>query len=414
MIKCNFCGKSTEDDKLIIQGKDDNYICLDCVKDLYLNNIRYKHKLNMRKKKVTPSYIKEYLDKYIIGQDNAKKILSIAVYNHYKAISLKKKDSSIELDKSNIVLVGPSGCGKTAILKALSKFLKVPFAMADATTFTEKGYVGNDVESVLYTLIQNADGNIDKAERGIVYIDEVDKLSKRNPSSNFDGVSCGREGVQQALLKMIEGSVVELPNKKRDLLDSNANKSIKIDTSNILFIVGGAFVGIDKIISKRINKNIHKIGYGVSSSIDKKNIKSYNDLIEKISPEDLKSFGIITELLGRLPIICSFKELNKEQLIEILTKPNNALLKQYDILLKEDGINLNFSNKALEQVAERAISKKTGARGLRSILESILQDLMYKAPELDYSSTNILIDYIDDDFKISKIKSEQEAYKGEF
>lgn len=412
-IVCDFCGKSNN--KLIIQGEHNVHICSDCVKDFYLKNINViSNKFNEKKKKVVPSFIKQYLDEYIIGQDNAKKVLSIAVYNHYKSLVIKKRDPTVELDKSNIILVGPSGSGKTAILKALAKFLKVPFAMADATTLTEKGYVGNDVESVLTTLVQNANGDIKKAERGIVYIDEIDKLSKRGKSS-LEGVSCGREGVQQALLKMIEGSIVELPNKRvRNPLDiTDTATNTKIDTSNILFIVGGAFEGIDKIISKRLDEGIHKIGF--ESYIDKNFGKSYNDFIDKVTTEDLKSFGIIPELLGRLPIVTSFKELTKEELIKVLTEPKNALIKQYSLLLKEDGVNISFTDKALELVAEKAIKRKTGARSLRSILENTLQDLMYKAPELEDVS-NILIDCVDNKFIITNLDKGQEGelYYGKY
>lgn len=412
-IVCDFCGKSNN--KLIIQGEHNVHICSDCVKDFYLKNINViSNKFNEKKKKVVPSFIKQYLDEYIIGQDNAKKVLSVAVYNHYKSLVIKKRDPTVELDKSNIILVGPSGSGKTAILKALAKFLKVPFAMADATTLTEKGYVGNDVESVLTTLVQNANGDIKKAERGIVYIDEIDKLSKRGKSS-LEGVSCGREGVQQALLKMIEGSIVELPNKRiRNPLDiTDTATNTKIDTSNILFIVGGAFEGIDKVISKRLDEGIHKIGF--ESYIDKNFGKSYNDFIDKVTTEDLKSFGIIPELLGRLPIVTSFKELTKEELIKVLTEPKNALIKQYSLLLKEDGVNISFTDKALELVAEKAIKRKTGARSLRSILENTLQDLMYKAPELEDVS-NILIDCVDNEFIITNLDKEQEGdlYYGKY
>ncbi len=412
-IVCDFCGKSNN--KLIIQGEHNVHICSDCVKDFYLKNINViSNKFNEKKKKVVPSFIKQYLDEYIIGQDNAKKVLSVAVYNHYKSLVIKKRDPTVELDKSNIILVGPSGSGKTAILKALAKFLKVPFAMADATTLTEKGYVGNDVESVLTTLVQNANGDIKKAERGIVYIDEIDKLSKRGKSS-LEGVSCGREGVQQALLKMIEGSIVELPNKRvRNPLDiTDTATNTKIDTSNILFIVGGAFEGIDKIISKRLDEGIHKIGF--ESYIDKNFGKSYNDFIDKVTTEDLKSFGIIPELLGRLPIVTSFKELTKEELIKVLTEPKNALIKQYSLLLKEDGVNISFTDKALELVAEKAIKRKTGARSLRSILENTLQDLMYKAPELEDVS-NILIDCVDNKFIITNLDKGQEGelYYGKY
>lgn len=412
-IVCDFCGKSNN--KLIIQGEHNVHICINCIKDFYLKNVSViSSKVNEKKKKIVPSFIKQYLDEYIIGQDNAKKVLSVAVYNHYKSLVIKKRDPTVELDKSNIILVGPSGSGKTAILKALAKFLKVPFAMADATTLTEKGYVGNDVESILTTLVQNANGDIKKAERGIVYIDEIDKLSKRGKSS-LEGVSCGREGVQQALLKMIEGSIVELPNKRvRNPLDiTDTATNTKIDTSNILFIVGGAFEGIDKIISKRLDEGIHKIGF--ESYIDKNFGKSYNDFIDKVTTEDLKSFGIIPELLGRLPIVTSFKELTKEELIKVLTEPKNALIKQYSLLLKEDGINISFTDKALELVAEKAIKRKTGARSLRSILENTLQDLMYKAPELEDVS-NILIDCVDNEFIITNLDKEQEGelYYGKY
>ena len=399
---CCFCGKAISDEATVVQGDDNVLICFDCIKEIYEENIerveqRKKNALiNKLNKDVTPSSIKRYLDEYIIGQESAKKVLSVAVYNHYKSLRIKSKDNAVDLEKSNIILLGPSGCGKTAILKALSKFLNVPFAMADASTLTAAGYVGADVETVLQKLILEANGDIKKAQKGIVYIDEIDKIARKgeNLSTTADP---GHEGVQQALLKMIEGSVVSVPPKGQR--NHPQADMIRIDTSNILFIVGGAFENIDKIVEKRIKSSKGSMGF---NGVLKDTSKTYNDFIKEVRTEDLKKFGMLPELLGRLPIICPMEELDKKALIRILTEPKNALVKQYQAILQADNVKLSFTEKALEYIADKAIKRKTGARSLRSILEEELNQTMYELPDkkditavlVAVENNNICIEYI--------------------
>ena len=396
--KCSFCReriKESSEDNLIIQSLVDSnvFICYKCLKELHdkINPIMVKKndikkKQDNKNKLPKPSEIKTYLNSYIIGQDKAKEILSVAVYNHYKSIKIKEKEPNIELEKSNILMLGPSGCGKTAIVKALSKMLNVPFAIGDATCLTEAGYVGSDVEVILQKLLDNANGNVEEAQKGIIYIDEIDKLSRKGPNISTTA-SPGREGVQQSLLKMIEGSIIDVqPKGNRKHPEA---ETVKIDTSNILFIVGGAFEGIEKIIDKRLKTGKSSIGF--ESTIEKIIDKDYNKTITQVTVEDLKNFGMLPEFLGRLPIVCPMEELTKEALVRILTEPKNSLLKQYKRLLQEDNISLEFSKEALEAVANKALKRKTGARSLRSILEEMLNSVMYKAPEL--STNKIKVDY---------------------
>lgn len=406
-IVCQHCGKTIQaTDKAMIIALDNGYnICSDCLTAIHLQTrqavTKHAEVVSMKKggqKKLRPSDIKRALDRYIVGQNEAKKAIANAVYNHYKMIDMKERGiTNVEMEKSNICLVGPTGCGKTALLKALSKFLQVPFAIGDCTSLTSAGFVGSDVETVIRLLIENAPGStieqkIEAAEHGIVYLDEVDKLGRKgeNPSITTDP---GAEGVQQALLKIIEGSEVEIPPKgQRKHPQQNC---IKVNTENILFIVGGAFEGIEKIIAKRQHKGKGSIGFGsVGSSVDKQ--KDFNDLILDVKVEDLHQFGMMPEFLGRLPIICAMKQLNEEALVNILTEPKNALVKQYQELLARDDVQLEISKEALTKIAHMAIERGTGARGLRSIMEDTLGDTMFYLPDHP-NITNVLVDVADDD-----------------
>lgn len=416
-VTCDYCGTkiTNAEANILFQGESGNCICTRCIK-LYYNKImeleeeQKKNALNKMRIKATPSYTKRYLDSYIIGQEEAKKVLSVAVYNHYKSLKIKKKDPSAELEKSNIILLGPTGCGKTAILKALSKLLRVPFTMADATTLTSAGFVGNDVENVLQRLVAAAGGDVKKAEKGIVYIDEIDKLSRKsdNPSISIDP---SHEGVQQSLLKMVEGSVVDIPLKPGEKLSaSNHGSAISIDTSNILFIVGGAFEGIEKIISKRLTENTSSIGF--NSSLKDKTDKSYNDYTDDVTVEDLKKFGILPELLGRFPIICTMQELDEDALVHILTEPKNSLVKQFKTILAEDDVDLEFTDSALKAIANEAIERKTGARSLRSILEKTLNHTMYSLPD-DKNINRVVVDTDDQNKLVIKTDKDNTFRKHE-
>ena len=379
-IRCSFCGKTQDTVKKIIAGPMGVFICDECIKvcEDILETDQYDEEeetytLAQDTKLPTPQEIKNVLDEYVIGQDEAKKTLSVAVYNHYKRIENDDADNDVEIQKSNVLLLGPTGCGKTYLAQTLARILKVPFAIADATTLTEAGYVGEDVENILLKLIQAADYNIEKAEKGIVYIDEIDKISRKseNPSITRD---VSGEGVQQALLKIIEGTVASVP--PQGGRKHPHQEFIQINTSNILFICGGAFEGLEKIIGDRVGKK--EIGFGANIQTSKE-IDKYR-IFEQLLPQDLLKFGLIPEFIGRLPIIATLRELDKKALVEIMTKPKNALVKQYKKLFDIDGVDLEFSEDALEAIVDKAIERKTGARGLRSIMEETMRDVMYEIP----------------------------------
>ncbi|WP_321495341.1 ATP-dependent Clp protease ATP-binding subunit ClpX [uncultured Desulfobacter sp.] len=375
---CSFCGKNQKEVKKLIAGPS-VYICNECIK-LCGEIIEDEEKElavepEGAKEFMVPKQIKEQLDSYIIEQDRAKKILSVAVYNHYKRLASRqgKTSNDVEIQKSNILIIGPTGCGKTLLAQTLARFLDVPFAIADATALTEAGYVGEDVENIILSLVQNADYDIEKAQKGIIYIDEIDKISQRgdNPSITRD---VSGEGVQQALLKIIEGTIASVPPKggrKHPQQDY-----VKVDTSNILFICGGTFTGLEKVVERRLTQKT--MGFGAKIA-DKKDV-NIGELLERVKPEDLIKFGLIPEFLGRLPIITSIGELNKSSLVKILTEPKNALVRQYQELFRIEGVSLQFTDEALEAMAKEAVARKSGARGLRAIMEETMMDIMYELP----------------------------------
>jgi len=376
---CSFCGRNQDDVERLIAGPD-VYICGECI-DLCNQIVLDKNASNEneveaedeKQDPLKPVEINEHLSDYVIGQEHAKKVLSVAVHNHYKRIDAPVEDDSVELQKSNIILVGPTGSGKTLVAQTLAKVLNVPFCMADATTLTEAGYVGEDVENILVNLLQAADHDVELAQRGIIYIDEIDKIARKADSPSLTRDVSG-EGVQQALLKIIEGTNASIPPKGGR--KHPQQELVQIDTTNILFICGGAFVGLDKVVSRRQGKK--SIGFGAKVTGEEK--KELGELLRSVQPEDLLKFGLIPELVGRLPVIATMEELVEEDLIRIMKEPKNALTKQYQKLFEFDGINLTFTEGALVAIAQKALKRKSGARGLRSVMEVAMLDVMYDLP----------------------------------
>lgn len=376
-IRCNFCSRTQSQAKKLIAGPKGVFICDSCIE--LAHSILHTEKLreeDARRKQVdylTPQQIKSALDEYIVGQEKAKKKISVAVYNHYKRIKLKKNFSDVEVAKSNILLIGPTGTGKTLMAQTLARILSVPFAIADATTLTEAGYVGEDVENVVLKLFQAAQGNIEKTQRGIIYIDEIDKISRKSDSPSITRDVSG-EGVQQALLKIIEGTIANIPpqgGRKHPY-----QEFIPVDTTDILFICGGAFVGLDKIIAQRIGRT----AVGFKADLRAKRGKGDGEVLDELIPQDLIRYGMIPELVGRIPVVATFHELDLADLMAILTRPKNALVKQFQKLFEMEGVELEFTPEALEAIARKSIEKKLGARGLRTIIEDLMLDLMYELP----------------------------------